>query len=234
MITHPYLVPAWHRGASAAAIIALMLCLPHPASATTPTETIRDSFVQANRVLHEPAMDGQPMERLNAISRIVHRIFNSREAGQRSLGREWQARTLAEQEEFVRLFADVIERSFIMKVAAIVRATGDVRIGYRGETVDRSLATVLTTIVGRDGREIRVEYRMTRRGDRWTVHDMVIDGVSLVANYRAQFHAVIQRTSYAFLVGRMRVRPSVVPAALAPVALDADGGAAWPKAGMRW
>jgi phospholipid transport system substrate-binding protein len=209
-----------------------VLFLSDPAFAGTAAETIRDSFAEANRVLHDPVTDGRPVERLNAIRDIVHRIFDSREAGERSLGREWQARTLAEQAEFVRLFAKVIEWSFVTRVASMVDLQGDVRIGYRGETVDRTSTTVLTMIVGRDGRQVPVEYRMTLRGDHWMVRDMVIGGVSLVANYRAQFYRVIRRTSYDFLVARMKARIVIAPTATATVSGSA-GAATWPSSGTR-
>jgi len=100
------------------------------------------------------------------------------------------------------------------------------KVVYVAELLDGDLATVRTRIITKQGTEIPVDYRLARQGDQWRAYDVLIEGVSLVANYRAQFNAVIQRTSYADLVKTLRVRrdeavskPSAVaPAATRPVA----------------
>ena len=146
------------------------------------------------------------MERLIAVRKLVNDVFDFREAAELGLGREWQARTPAEQEEFVELFADLFERSYVLRVASKASVNAGVRVRFLGESVDRDAATVRTALGSRDGGEILLDYRMIKRGERWMIRDVVIEGVSLVANYRAQFHRIIQGWSYPELVARMKAR----------------------------
>jgi len=134
-----------------------------------------------------------------------------------ALGPEWATRTAAERDEFVGLFADLLERAYVGRLAGAVRATGRVSITYVAEAIDGELATVMTTLVG--GKGGQVEYRMSLHDGRWQVRDIVVDGVSVVENYRAQFARVLQRDSYGAAVKAMRAKladESLMFAALPP------------------
>ncbi len=194
-----------------AATVALMLLLARGVWAEPPTETLRDFFTRANQILIDPVTEGKPTECLNAIRKIVNDIFDFREAAELALGPAWHVRTPAEQDEFVRLFADSLERAFVSRVASRAQLNGGVTIRFRGESIDGGLATVRTTIVGKDRREIPLEYRMRQRGDRWAVRDVVFNGVSIVANYRAQLDRIIRRSSYVTLVTAMKAKTVNVP-----------------------
>ena len=78
------------------------------------------------------------------------------------------------------------------------------KVRYGNEALDGDQATVKTSIVARDGKEIPVDYRMHQIDGRWTVYDVSIQGVSLVANYRTQFNRVVTTESYESLVQRLR------------------------------
>jgi len=120
----------------------------------------------------------------------------------RSLARHWTQRTAAEREEFVQLFADLLERSYISRIEAY----GGEKITYVGETIDGDQATVRTKLTTKEGSDIPVDYRTLKRGDKWLVYDIIIEGVSLVANYRAQFNKIILTSSYQELVKKMRTK----------------------------
>src|SRR6267143_1959470 len=113
-----------------------------------------------------------------------------------------QLKTSAEKDrqEFTALFTDLIERAYISKIE---RYSGE-RIAYAGEAVDGGLATVRTRFVTKQGTEVPVDYRMQQRGDRWLVYDVSVEGVSLINNYRTQFEKIIQTSSYAELVRKMK------------------------------
>jgi phospholipid transport system substrate-binding protein len=189
-----------------AACLALVLLGSPQVWAKLPTDTLRDFFAEVNKILAEPEINGQLTERLIAVRKLVNDVFDFREAAELALGREWQARTPAEQEEFVQLFADLFERSYVLRVASKASLNAGVRVRFFGESVDRDAATVRTALGSRDGGEILLDYRMIQRGERWMIRDVVIEGVSLVANYRAQFHRIIQGSSYPELVARMKAR----------------------------
>lgn len=194
-----------------AVALALVLLAGPRAWAGPPSETLSELFAAANRVVLDPETADHPVDRLRAIRKLVNDAFDFRGAAGLALGREWQARTPAEQREFVRLFTGLLERAYVYQVAAQASVSAGVRVRYLGESADRDVATVETAVESKNGGEIRLDYRMIRRGERWLVQDVVIEGVSLVANYRAQFHRVVQRSSYAKLVGRMRAKAGEVP-----------------------
>ncbi len=85
------------------------------------------------------------------------------------------------------------------------------KITYVGETMDDDQATVKTRIVTKQGNEVPVDYRLLREKDGWRVYDVIIEGVSLVANYRTQFNKIIQTSSYDDLVKRMRAKDFSAP-----------------------
>lgn len=202
----------------AAAITAVVLTSGGTAWAGAPTEQLRGRIDRVLRVLEDPAFkqNGRAAERRTAIRTIAHEIFDFRELSQRALARHWQARTPTERDEFVQLFADLLERSYIGKIEMF---SGGDRIQYTGEMLDgEQVAVVRTRIVTKNGTEIPVDYRLHHVADRWLVYDVAIEGVSLVANYRAQFNKIIRTSSFEELVVRLKANkadfspPSASPA----------------------
>ena len=197
---------ARHRLIVVAACLALVLLGCPGVWAELPTDTLRDFFAEVNKILAQPEIKGQPTEPLIAVRKLVNDAFDFREAAELALGREWQARTPAEQEEFVQLFADLFERSYVLRMASKASVNAGVGVRFLDESVDRDAATVRTAVGSRYGGEILLDYQMIKRGERWMIRDVVLEGVSLVANYRAQFHRVIQSSSYPELVAQMKTK----------------------------
>ena len=187
------------------------------ARAGAPTDAMGDFFGAVNVVLNDPATEEQPQERLRAIRRRVDDVFDFREAAMLALGREWAARTPVEQNEFVALFADLLERSFVWRVAGKASLAGGVRVDYLSETVNGEAATVETEVATRAGNALRLDYRMVYRGERWVVRDVVMDGVSTMDNYRAQFQRLARDGSWPELMAQLRAKLAV-PGATTQVA----------------
>ncbi len=190
-------------GFACAAVVALLV-VAAPARAGQPTDQLRAEIDRVIAVLDDPELkqEENAAARRAEVRRIANEIFDFGETAKRSLARHWASRTPAEREEFVQLFADLLERSYISKIELY----GGERVVYVGETSDGDQATVRTKITTRQGTEVPIEYRMLKRGDRWLVYDVVIEGVSLVANYRVQFNKIITTSSYAELVKKMRAK----------------------------
>jgi phospholipid transport system substrate-binding protein len=169
-----------------------------------PTDLLRVQIDRAVKTLEEPELkkEGKARERRVAVRRIAEDIFDFTETAKRSLGRHWQPRTPAERKEFVDLFANLLERSYLSKIELY---SGE-RIAYLGDTIEGDQATVRTRIVTKHGTEIPVDYKMYKQGDRWLVYDVIIEGVSLIANYRTQFNKIIQTSSYQELVRKMKTK----------------------------
>jgi len=211
-----------------ALVVGLWFGMAQPAWATSPTATLEVFFTRANTVLQSV----QPAHGLEAprqaIRDLVNEVFDFRAAAAVALGSVWLSRAPEDQKAFTRLFAIFLERGFIAMIGSKASVAGGVKIQYRGESVDGESAAVTTTLLTRSGQELPVVYWMVHRGDGWKVQDVVIDGVSLVMNYRAQFARVLAAYPYAELVARMQGEtPSEPP----PVAsLPAQSAASAPPA----
>ena len=184
--------------------LVLGLLAAQPACASSPTATLEAFFGRANTILASVDPERGLEEPRQAIRDLVNEVFEFRGAGALVLGSVWLSRAPDDQDEFVRLFANVLERGFVAAISSKASLAGGVRIQYLGESVAGDSATVATTILTRTGSELPVDYWLVRRGERWKVQDVVIDGVSLLANYRAQFKRVLAVRPYTELVARMR------------------------------
>jgi phospholipid transport system substrate-binding protein len=206
-------------------LIALFtFCSVHGAWAGPPTDQLREGVDRVIKILQDPDLKGDKYldQRRAAIALAARAIFDFGEMARRSLARHWEKRTPAEQEEFVRIFTALIERSYISKVDQ-----NDVArwMTYRGETVDADYAVVQTTVTLNNGRELALDYRMHNPRDHWRVYDLNIDGNRMVSNYRAQFNKVIRTSSYEALVARIKSNQAQAEY-LAPSAASAGTGAA--------
>ncbi len=169
-----------------------------------PADQVRLQIERIVKVLADPGLKrpGHEHVRHAAVGKIVEETFDLGEMTRRTLGPHWQSLTEAERAEFVTLFGDLLDRAYFSRIAAY---NGE-KITVLGDSIDGELATVRTRIVTQQGVEVPVDYRMLHRGDRWVVYDVSIEGVSLVANYRAQFNRIIQTSSYQALVDKLRAK----------------------------
>ena len=172
--------------------------------AATAQEQLKGAIDRVVSTLDSPAMkgEGKAADRRAAVRQIANEIFDFNEIARRSLGRYWQPLTDAQRTEFVGLFGDLLERSYISKIELY----GGEKIVYSGERMDGDLAIVSTKIITKNGTEVPIDYRLFRRGDNWKVYDVNIEGISLESNYRTQFNKIIQSSGYNTLVDRMKAK----------------------------
>src|SRR6267142_1597474 len=151
------------------------------------------------------AWAGVPTAQLRAaIRKEAESIFDFTETAKRALGQHWKSLNPSQQQEFVSLFEDLLERAYVSKIE---KYSGE-KVTYLGDTVDGDVATVKTKFITKQGTEIPIDYRLLRRGDRWLVYDVFVEGVSLVANYRTQFDRIMRTGSYDELVRRLKASQS--------------------------
>ena len=197
--------------ARVAVALACVLCAFSAAWAeTTPTETLQQVFAKANGILADPGWAERPVERLLAVRRLVNDAFDFKGAAELASGDHWRARTAAEQEEFTWLFSDLLERAFISSMVAKANLNGGTRIRYLDESNDGDSAIVQTAMARRNGGELMLDYRLVERAGAWKIRDIAIDGVSLMANYRAQLDRVLGNASFPDLLTQMRAKVGVV------------------------
>jgi phospholipid transport system substrate-binding protein len=179
--------------------LALNLVLAVPgALAEQPIEVVKHVIDQALDILRNPGMGKS--ERRRQVKQAVDRHFDYREMAKRSLGPTWRNLSGSQQDEFVRLFAELLEASYSDKIE---KYASRVRIDYTGQSLDGEYAEVRTVVV-RPNDKIPLSYRLLNESGTWMVYDVTIEGVSLVSNYRSQFSRIIHESSYAELVRRLR------------------------------
>jgi phospholipid transport system substrate-binding protein len=191
---------------------ALLVCLTAAtaAQAMTPTETVKSRVDQALQGLSQTTSSApESVERRRVeIRRAADSLFDFTEMSRRALGRHWTDRTVAERDEFVRLFTDLIARSYIGKIDRYAGET----IAYTGERVEGDEASVRSQVVTAKGSQIPVEYRLHRINENWAAYDVFIENVSLVGTYRSQFDRIIKAGSFADLLQRLREKGQVAEA----------------------
>jgi phospholipid transport system substrate-binding protein len=186
----------------AVAAVALTLMVAPPVFAGPPTEQLKAYTEHVMKILDDPALRGDDKrdERRAAVRRVAVEVFDLNETARRALGRHWQARTPEQRKEFVDLFADLLERTYLTRIDQY----GGENVRYLSESIDGNNAVVRAKVVTRKGTEVPVEARMHKPGDRWLMYDVLLENVSLVGNYRAQFDQIIRTASYEELVRRLR------------------------------
>ncbi len=190
---------------------------PIAGPAIRPLEVVTSSVSRGLASLRSQRIGFNAGEKRHAAIRgTAHDLFDVDDMARRTLGQHWKGLGPREHEEFVRLFEDVLTQSF---VAIVERYSGD-NVASLHEEAAGAFAQVRSRITLEQGSEIAIEYRLSQRGSQWTVYDIVLDGVSLVSNYRSQFHSIIGTSSVAQLMERMRTARSP-----RPPSLDAVDGA---------
>jgi phospholipid transport system substrate-binding protein len=175
---------------------------------TRPLDFVTSSVSRGLAGLRSPRVGvNADEERRAEIRRTADNLFDVDDMARRALGQHWKGLVPRQREEFVGLFRDVLTQSF---VTIVERYTGG-HVVSLDEAIGGTFAQVRSRITPEKGPESTIEYRLSRSGSQWTVYDIVLDGVSLVSNYRSQFNAIIATSSVAELLERMQAEPSRRP-----------------------
>jgi phospholipid transport system substrate-binding protein len=184
----------------------LYLLLPSPSMAATPTEQLRATIEKVLAILSNATLKSkaQQQERRSQLAKAIYPRFDFTEMAKRSLGSHWADRTREEQREFVIIFAGLLGRSYVGNIESY---TND-KIVYAREVTDTNYAEVNTNILGGKNQELSVNYKLHLVDEDWKVYDIVVDNISLINNYRSQFHRLIVQSSFEDLVRRIKERQS--------------------------
>jgi phospholipid transport system substrate-binding protein len=180
------------------------------------TEQIKQKVDKTLKILGDPALKAPGMEtkRRQMLRAIADEIFNWEEMAKRSLGIHWKARTPEEKKEFVKLFSDLLDRTYMGKIE---KYSGE-KIAYANETIDGKYALLESKIFTKNDTEVAVNYWLINKDGTWWVYDVSVEGVSLIKNYRTQFNEILARSSYPELVKKIKskegenLKPKEVPA----------------------
>jgi phospholipid transport system substrate-binding protein len=180
----------------------LTLALPSPASAGEATEAIKSSAQQLQRIMTDEEMTKpeRDQERWHLLEKINAARFNYDEMAKRSLGAQWSTLKQREREEFVAAF-----QNFMSAVYSRLQGTAGDYIQYLNERPEADYIEVRALIPSYKA-EMSLNYRLVNNGGNWRIYDLVVDGVSMVENYRGQFNRIMQFSSLETLVDQLRTR----------------------------
>jgi phospholipid transport system substrate-binding protein len=183
-------------------LLLLISAFAVPALGGEPTDQIKVTVDKIITILSDPELKvpEKDEERRKLIRRAADERFDWHEMARRTLARHWSKRTDQEREEFVPLFTDLLERTYMNRVK---NYSGE-RVVYEAEKVKGKYSLVSVTVFTSKDVEIPVEYRLRKKGEEWLIYDVSIEGVSLVNNYRTQFNSIILRSSYEGLVEKLK------------------------------
>lgn len=187
-------------------IMAMLIAVScsRPALAAYPQARVREILEAVSAVMHDPQIQGleHEAERQQRVRQIIVDTFDFDEMARMALGAHWTGLTSPQRTEFVGLFGNVFERAY---TRLVLRFLPERETTYGAETSTHQRAVVKTTLVVRKTNEqLPVDYRLVEQEQRWRVYDVVVDGISLAHNYRAQFDRIIRGASYDTLVQRMK------------------------------
>jgi phospholipid transport system substrate-binding protein len=176
--------------------LAIAVCLgaANRVCAGEPVQMVKSTVEGVLAVLKDPKLKAPDKrnERVERLKEIINPIFDYDEMARRALGAHWRRRTPPEQQEYLRLFRQFIEKIYADKIDFYA---GE-RIVVGRETIDGDYAEVDSRVVNHKGEESPVVFRLRRANGKWRVYDAVVENISVVQNYRSQFDRVISKSSY--------------------------------------
>jgi phospholipid transport system substrate-binding protein len=187
-------------------IWAFLLFFPFNALADSPTVQIKSTVDRVIQILTNPQLqgEGRKQERRKRLREVIFARFDFQEMAQRSLGAHWQRRTPEEQTEFIKVFSDLLEQTYVDKIESY----NNEKFIYANERIDGPYAEVSSKMRTSKGEEFTINYKLHRVGEDWRVYDLVIENISLINNYRSQFNRILTSSTYDELVSRIKTKLS--------------------------
>jgi phospholipid transport system substrate-binding protein len=173
------------------------------------TDTVRKTVDGVIQIVGDKDLKKKSNEqrRRTAIKKSIATIFDSQEMAKRTLGKHWNTRSPAERKLFIDLFANLLENSYAGKIESY----NNEKIVYTKETIDGDYAEVKSKVITAKQDEYTLDYRMMKKENgNWMVYDVVIEGVSLVSNYRTQFNRIISTSGYPELVKKLQAKSNEI------------------------
>ena len=176
-------------------IASLMVAtIPNPApavAAVTPKTAVETQVQKVISTLAEPAFKEQPREnKIETIRSIINEIFDYTELSRRTLGRDWGKFKPEQQQEFVKLFSDLLEKTYADRLLSY----SNEKVVFDKENVlSEGRAEVFSNVLTSDGKKIPLDYLLIAKEGKWLVYDVIIEGISMVRNYRDQFRDILAK-----------------------------------------
>lgn len=173
-----------------------------------PVEDVKKTVDEVVRIVADKDLKKNEVKRRQILKKTISIIFDYPEMAKRSLGKHWNSRTAAEKKQFSELFATLLENSYAGKIESY----NNEKIVYIKDIVENEHAEVKSKVVTAARDEFTLDYRLSKHNGKWMVYDVIIEGVSLVSNYRSQFNKIITANGYDRLVKKLQSKSAEIKA----------------------
>ncbi len=174
-------------------ILLLAPALALAAPTASPKEAVEVDVQKVLTTLAEPAFKDQSRDvKIAKIRSIINEIFDYTELSRRTLGREWAKFNPAQQAEFIKLFSDLLEKTYADRLLSY---SNEKVVFDKENMLNASQAEVFSNVLTNDGKKIPLDYRLVLKDGKWRVYDVIIEGISMVKNYRDQFRDILAKDS---------------------------------------
>jgi phospholipid transport system substrate-binding protein len=187
----------WQKSTLLGCLMILVLLAGQGVSAVSPTEQVKSTVDQVIDVLRNSPAEGDARRAI--LSRLIRARFDFNIMSQRTLGPYWRQASAEEKKEFVQLYSDLLEASYIGRIEAYTNET----VSYDSEQIEGNRA-VVETVIHSGNTNIPIDYRMVQQKDGWFVYDVIVEDISLIRNYRSSYGEIVRREGFSGLFERMR------------------------------
>jgi phospholipid transport system substrate-binding protein len=171
-------------------IVVILIVMPFQVYAATPKETVEAGVNNLLKTLGDPSFKAKPKdEKIALLGTQIEAIFDFTELSKRTLGRTWKKMSSEQQTEFVELFQKLLQGVY---ADLLISYTDEKIIFGKERTLKKGQAEVESYLQTKDGKKIPLHYRLTDKSGSWKVYDVIIEGVSMVKNYRSQFREIMK------------------------------------------
>jgi len=190
-------------------LLAVLLILPLQTYAAGAKDTVETQINKMLAKMQTPEFKSLERDaKLNEIRQVINEIFDYQELSQRTLGREWKKFKPEQQEEFVKLFEDLLENIYADRILAYTSE----KIEFGKETeLKKGRVEVESYIITTDNKRVPLFYRLSNESGQWRVYDVVIEGVSMIKNYRGQFREILSKNKPEDLLQTLREKVKEKP-----------------------
>jgi len=180
-----------------------MSSIGYTADSGSATDAIKGTIDRVLEVLQQKELQSEDKksERLTRLIKVIGKRFDYEEMGKRTISREWKDLNPQQQKEFVALFQRFLTKSY----ASNVDSYSGEKVEYLKERTKGSFAEVQTKVISPKSR-VPIDYRLLNKNQEWRVYDVIIDGVSLMKNYRGQFSRILKTSSFDGLLEKLRTK----------------------------
>jgi phospholipid transport system substrate-binding protein len=177
-------------------LIATILGAAAVQAETTPTEDVRTSVEAVIALLKDDQLDRDI--RRDKMREVIDKRFDFRAMSQRTLATNWKKASDSEKQKFTELFSELIQNSYVSKIESYTNET----VEYPAEK-KKGRKAVVNTLIITSSAEIPVNYSVYQKDGSWLVYDVIIEGVSLISNYRSSYQEIVKKDGFDGLLARM-------------------------------